>query len=173
MDCPQPQASRSASSRKNTSLLTRLKLRQPARPIISEARPSVQETTVAQMIVPHVATHGLFVDGRWIEEGDIVEIKAPFDGAVIGRVHQGKRKHAEAAIAAAVKAFGTTRRLRSSSASCVNVDPNFARHRQPQRRVFAHARAGSWQADQSCPHRSRPRGLHFHGCGRRECAHLR
>jgi hypothetical protein len=63
------------------------------------------------MIVPHVATHGLFVDGRWIEEGDIVEIKAPFDGAVIGRVHQGKRKHAEAAIAAAVKAFGTTRRL--------------------------------------------------------------
>jgi hypothetical protein len=27
------------------------------------------------MIVPHVATHGLFVDGRWIEEGDIVEIK--------------------------------------------------------------------------------------------------
>jgi acyl-CoA reductase-like NAD-dependent aldehyde dehydrogenase len=63
------------------------------------------------MTVPHVATHGLFVDGRWIEEGDIVEIKAPFDGAVIGRVHQGTRKHAEAAIAAAVKAFGTTRRL--------------------------------------------------------------
>ena len=30
---------------------------------------------------------------------------------MIGRVHQGKRKHAEAAIAAAVKAFGTTRRL--------------------------------------------------------------
>ena len=63
---------------------------------------------MAQMTVPHVATHGLFVDGRWIEEGDIVEIKAPFDGAVIGRVHQGTRKHAEAAIAAAVKAFGTT-----------------------------------------------------------------
>ncbi len=82
-----------------------------ARPIISGARPRVQETTVAQMTVPHVATHGLFVDGRWIEEGDIVEIKAPFDGAVIGRVHQGTRKHAEAAIAAAVKAFGTTRRL--------------------------------------------------------------
>ena len=63
------------------------------------------------MTVTPVAVKGLFVDGRWIEEGDVVEIKAPFDGAVIGRVHQGTRKHAEAAIAAAVKAFGTTRRL--------------------------------------------------------------
>jgi acyl-CoA reductase-like NAD-dependent aldehyde dehydrogenase len=66
---------------------------------------------VAQMTVTPVAIHGMFVDGRWIEEGDVIEIKAPFDGAVIGRVHQGTRRHAEAAIAAAVKAFGTTRRL--------------------------------------------------------------
>jgi acyl-CoA reductase-like NAD-dependent aldehyde dehydrogenase len=63
------------------------------------------------MTVTPVAIHGMFVDGRWIEEGDVIEIKAPFDGAVIGRVHQGTRRHAEAAIAAAVKAFGTTRRL--------------------------------------------------------------
>src|SRR4029079_18248462 len=111
MDCTQPQASLVHGFGKNTSLLTRLKLMNRVRPIISGARPRVQETTVAQMTVPHVATHGLFVDDRWIEEGDIVEIKAPFDGAVIGRVHQGTRKHAEAAIAAAVKAFGTTRRL--------------------------------------------------------------
>jgi len=38
-------------------------------------------------------------------------VRAPYDGAVIGRVFQGTRQHAEAAIAAAVKAFGTTRRL--------------------------------------------------------------
>jgi acyl-CoA reductase-like NAD-dependent aldehyde dehydrogenase len=63
------------------------------------------------MTVTPVAIHGMFVDGRWIEEGDVIEIKAPFDGAVIGRVHQSTRRHAEAAIAAAVKAFGTTRRL--------------------------------------------------------------
>lgn len=58
-----------------------------------------------------VATHGFYIDGKWLEEGDLLDIRAPYDGAVIARVHQGRREHAEAAIAAAVKAFGTTRRL--------------------------------------------------------------
>ncbi|HEY6766776.1 MAG TPA: aldehyde dehydrogenase family protein [Candidatus Sulfotelmatobacter sp.] len=58
-----------------------------------------------------VATHGFFLDGRWIEDGEAVEVRAPYDGSVIARVIQGRREHAEAAIAAAVKAFGTTRRL--------------------------------------------------------------
>jgi acyl-CoA reductase-like NAD-dependent aldehyde dehydrogenase len=58
-----------------------------------------------------VATHGFFLDGRWHEDGDAVEIHAPYDGSLIARVTQGRHAHAEAAIAAAVKAFGTTRRL--------------------------------------------------------------
>ena len=58
-----------------------------------------------------VATHGFYLDGKWLDEGDIVEIHAPYDGAFIASVHQGRREHAEAAIAASVKAFGTTRRL--------------------------------------------------------------
>jgi len=66
---------------------------------------------MAQMTVADVATHGFLVDGKWMEEGDLVEVKSPYDGAVVGRVYQGRRQHAEAAIAAAVKAFGTTRRL--------------------------------------------------------------
>jgi acyl-CoA reductase-like NAD-dependent aldehyde dehydrogenase len=66
---------------------------------------------MAQMTVADVATHGFLVDGKWMEEGDLVEVKSPYDGVVIGRVYQGRRQHAEAAIAAAVKAFGTTRRL--------------------------------------------------------------
>ena len=66
---------------------------------------------MAQMTITPVATHGFLVDGRWIEDGNLVEVRAPYDGAVIGRVFQGTRQHAEAAIAAAVKAFGTTRRL--------------------------------------------------------------
>ena len=69
------------------------------------------QTIMAEMTLTPVATRGFLVDGRWIEEGEVVEIKAPYDGAVIGRVYQGTRQHAEAAIAAAVKAFGTTRRL--------------------------------------------------------------
>jgi acyl-CoA reductase-like NAD-dependent aldehyde dehydrogenase len=63
------------------------------------------------MRITPVATHGFFVDGRWIEDGDAVEVRAPYDGTFIARVVQGRREHAEAAIAAAVKAFGTTRRL--------------------------------------------------------------
>lgn len=58
-----------------------------------------------------VSTQGFFLDGKWIEEGDPIEIRAPYDGSVIAHVFQGRREHAQAAIAAAVKAFGTTRRL--------------------------------------------------------------
>jgi len=66
---------------------------------------------MAEMTIAPVATQGFFVDGRWWEDGDLVEIRAPYDGTLISRVVQGRREHAEAAIAAAVKAFGTTRRL--------------------------------------------------------------
>jgi acyl-CoA reductase-like NAD-dependent aldehyde dehydrogenase len=66
---------------------------------------------MAQMTIADVATHGFLVDGKWVEDGDVIDIKAPYDGAIVGRVFQGRRSHAEAAIAAAVKAFGTTRRL--------------------------------------------------------------
>ena len=64
-----------------------------------------------EMTVSPVATHGFFVDGRWLEDGEILEVRSPFDGSVVGRVTQARREHAEAAITAAVKAFGTTRRL--------------------------------------------------------------
>src|ERR1700732_5188100 len=66
---------------------------------------------MAQMTVTPVATHAFLLDGKWIEGGDELEIRAPYDGSVVGRVFQGRREHADAAIAAAVKAFGTTRRL--------------------------------------------------------------
>src|SRR5207237_6432327 len=66
---------------------------------------------MSEMTIAPVVTHGFFVDGRWMEDGDAVEVRAPYDGSVIARVIQGRREHAEAAIAAAVKAFGTTKRL--------------------------------------------------------------
>src|SRR5437879_11007263 len=66
---------------------------------------------MAEMTIAPVVTHGFFVDGRWMEDGDIVEVRAPYDASVVARVVQGRREHAEAAIAASVKAFGTTRRL--------------------------------------------------------------
>ncbi|HUM04858.1 MAG TPA: aldehyde dehydrogenase family protein [Terriglobales bacterium] len=66
---------------------------------------------MAELTAAPVATHGFFLDGKWLEDGDVVDVRAPYDGALIGRVVQGRREHADAAIAAAVKAFGTTRRL--------------------------------------------------------------
>src|SRR5215831_6331280 len=66
---------------------------------------------MAEMTIAPVATHGFFADGRWKQDGDLVEIHAPYDGSLIARVTQGRKQYAEAAIAAAVKAFGTTRRL--------------------------------------------------------------
>ena len=66
---------------------------------------------MAQMTIADVATRGFWLDGKWVEEGDVYEIKAPHDGTVVGRLFQGRREHADAAIASAVKAFGTTKRL--------------------------------------------------------------
>ena len=66
---------------------------------------------MAQMTVTPVTTQGFLLDGKWLEEGEEVEIRSPWDGSVIARVFQGTRSHADAAIRAAVKAFGTTRRL--------------------------------------------------------------
>ena len=64
-----------------------------------------------QMTVAATTPQGFLVDGKWMEQGDPVEIRSPYDGTVVGRIFQGRREHAEAAIAAAVKAFGTIRRL--------------------------------------------------------------
>jgi len=66
---------------------------------------------MSQMTVTPVSTQGFLVDGKWIEQGELQEIRAPFDGSVIAQVFRGTREHALAAITAAVKAFGTTRRL--------------------------------------------------------------
>ncbi|HET7205267.1 MAG TPA: aldehyde dehydrogenase family protein [Terriglobales bacterium] len=66
---------------------------------------------MSELTIAPVALRGFFLDNKWVEEGEPVEVRSPYDGAVIGQVFQGTRRHAEAAIAAAVKAFGTTRRL--------------------------------------------------------------
>src|SRR4030088_111059 len=65
---------------------------------------------MAETLTP-ISTQGFLLDGKWVEQGDRVEVRSPYDGSVVGHVFQGRREHAEAAIAASVKAFGTTRRL--------------------------------------------------------------
>src|SRR6202040_1295852 len=94
---------------------------------------------MAQMTASPVSTQGFLVDGKWIEEGDPIEIRAPYDDAVIASVFQGRREHAEAAIAAAVKAFGTTRRLPAFERQRVlrRVSENIAERKQEFSRTMA------------------------------------
>src|SRR5258708_5025511 len=66
---------------------------------------------MAPMTEVEVATRGFLIGGKWHEEGTAQEIRSPYDGAVVSRTWVGTRKHAEQAIASAVRAFGTTRRL--------------------------------------------------------------
>lgn len=66
---------------------------------------------MAQMTSTPVHTRGFYLAGKWLEEGTPVEIHAPYDGAPLAEVCQATREHAEKAIEAAVRAFGSTRRL--------------------------------------------------------------
>ncbi|HZQ19871.1 MAG TPA: aldehyde dehydrogenase family protein [Terriglobales bacterium] len=66
---------------------------------------------MAQLISTPVRTRGFYLAGKWVQEGTPVEIRAPYDGSPLAEVIQGTREHAETAIEAAVRAFGSTRRL--------------------------------------------------------------
>jgi acyl-CoA reductase-like NAD-dependent aldehyde dehydrogenase len=94
---------------------------------------------MAEMTIAPVATHGFFADGRWIEDGEIVEVRAPYDGSLVGRVVQARREHAEAAIAASVKAFGTTKRLPAFERQRVlrRISQQFAERRDEFSRTLA------------------------------------
>jgi acyl-CoA reductase-like NAD-dependent aldehyde dehydrogenase len=54
---------------------------------------------------------GFLVDGRWHEEGEAFEVRAPFGGAVVGSTYRASDRHLGAAIEAAVRAFAVTRRM--------------------------------------------------------------
>src|SRR5580693_1892424 len=82
---------------------------------------------MAELTVAPVATHGFFLDGKWLEEGDVVAVHAPYDGSLIAHVHQGRRVHAEAAIAACVKAFARQRVLRQVAIGIHDRKEEFSR----------------------------------------------
>src|SRR5581483_3838045 len=63
---------------------------------------------ITQVTIPN---HPFWVGGQWISDGDRTEIRAPYDKAVVGTVTGCSRRHAEAGIDAAVRAFAVTRKL--------------------------------------------------------------
>lgn len=53
---------------------------------------------------------GLFIDGKWLNEGEPAEIHSPYDHSVVGEVHLGSPAHAETAVRSAQRAFETTKK---------------------------------------------------------------
>ncbi len=51
------------------------------------------------------------IDGKWVSEGERIEVKAPFDGSIVGRTWRATQAHADAAVAASVRGFQLTRKL--------------------------------------------------------------
>jgi len=56
-------------------------------------------------------TCGFLLDGEWVTEGSPSAVRSPSDQTVIATITQAQRKHVEAAIGAAVRAFASTRKL--------------------------------------------------------------
>jgi acyl-CoA reductase-like NAD-dependent aldehyde dehydrogenase len=90
---------------------------------------------MAQMTTTPVRTQGFYLQGKWIEEGTPVEIRAPYDGIPLAQVFQGTREHVEKAVRAAVGAFGTTRKLPTFERQ--RVLRSIAQHITSRREEFA------------------------------------
>ncbi len=58
-----------------------------------------------------VKNYPFLLDGRFLAEGEPVEIRAPYNQELLGVVFRATRAHAEAAIAAATRAFAVTRKM--------------------------------------------------------------
>jgi acyl-CoA reductase-like NAD-dependent aldehyde dehydrogenase len=56
-------------------------------------------------------TWGFFLDGKWVSDGDPIEILAPYDGSVVGATFRATAAHAELAVRAAQRTFEITRKL--------------------------------------------------------------
>ena len=62
--------------------------------------------------MPEVATtRGFLLDGQWINNGSVAEVRSPYDQSVVGEVSMAGPRELERAIAAAVRVFEATRRL--------------------------------------------------------------
>jgi hypothetical protein len=58
-------------------------------------------------------SQGFLLDGQWLSEGEVLEVRSPFDHHLIGTTFRPRTSHIEMAIQAAVRAFDVTRKLPS------------------------------------------------------------
>ncbi|MCA1552844.1 MAG: aldehyde dehydrogenase family protein, partial [Chloroflexi bacterium] len=57
--------------------------------------------------------YGVLVNGEWLKTGDAVEVRSPFDDALVAVVHRAGANEIERALATAAQAFELTRKLPS------------------------------------------------------------
>src|SRR5712692_3623376 len=55
--------------------------------------------------------YGCLVGGEWVKTGDAIEIRSPYDQALVATVHRAGPAEIERAIAASTAAFQVTRKL--------------------------------------------------------------
>ena len=64
-------------------------------------------------VVAPTQTRGFLLDGKWVTEGRLAEVRSPFDQSLVGTVCFAGRPQVAQAIAAATRAFEVTRKLPS------------------------------------------------------------
>jgi glyceraldehyde-3-phosphate dehydrogenase (NADP+) len=81
---------------------------------VERLRRAEQAAISGESALPSVlGTHGILVGGRKLETGSVVEVRSPFDNALVANVHLAGPDEVEAAIDAAVQSFEVTRKLPS------------------------------------------------------------
>lgn len=62
---------------------------------------------------PRLGKFSCYVAGEWIETGDAIEVRSPFDDSLVAVVHRAGPRQIESAIAKATAAFQVTRKMPS------------------------------------------------------------
>jgi glyceraldehyde-3-phosphate dehydrogenase (NADP+) len=72
---------------------------------------AVKQAAQSSDETPRLGNFGCYVGGEWINTGNAVEVRSPFDESLVAVVHRAGPKEIETAITKATAAFQTTRRL--------------------------------------------------------------
>ena len=60
---------------------------------------------------PRLGNFGCYIGGEWIETGDAIEVRSPYDESLVAVVHRAGPKEIETAIVKATAAFQVTRKM--------------------------------------------------------------
>lgn len=72
---------------------------------------SVKQADPNRSEQPRLGSYGTYLAGAWVETGDAVEVRSPFDDSLVAIIHRAGPKEIETAIAKATAAFQVTRKL--------------------------------------------------------------